>query len=546
LQPSLAWGDGVRLQWEGVTGESYILAEMVQVTFAPDPFPFARVGVAAWDHPLYVVLTHLAVRALPWLSSLWVVNLASAVFGVGAIVLLYAVVWEQTLSLPAALVAAAALAVSHTFWFHSATPEVYTLLACLLLGAVWAYLRYQRTGRRGWLALAAFIFGLAAATHLMAFIAVPILGLDWWLARRGAARTPGPEAAPKSGRRGWAAARKGLAFCGPILLAFIGGFLLYLVQFARLLRTFSIGEMLAPAFGATFFSAVTGSTAAELAASAGSFLVLLVLQFNPLGVTLGVIGLWRGAHVAPALWRVAVGGLVVYALFGILYRVADQFAFFLPAYVFFALSVGLGLRLCLARWPARRGLLLGAAALGVLAMPALYGAAPRLARAGGLTDATLGVPAIGTGVRDGLAYYVNPNKHGDHGALRFGEATLERLPPNALVLAEWYTDTDEYYILRYLTAVEGRRPDVEIAGWPTDDPFGFDSARAVQLVEASLPVRPVYLASLSEEFYAASTLAQRYCIVIEHDLYRVLPSQEDRAGCLQVEPDSSRATEVAD
>ena len=58
MQPSLAWGDGMRLQREVITAESFILAEIVDVEFPPDPFPFARLGVAAWDHPLYVMLGH--------------------------------------------------------------------------------------------------------------------------------------------------------------------------------------------------------------------------------------------------------------------------------------------------------------------------------------------------------------------------------------------------------------------------------------------------------------------------------------------------------
>ena len=79
LQPSLAWGDGIRLQREVVTAESFILAEMVEpalseverVDFADDPLPFARLGVAAWDHPLYVMLGHTLLRALPAVYNLW-------------------------------------------------------------------------------------------------------------------------------------------------------------------------------------------------------------------------------------------------------------------------------------------------------------------------------------------------------------------------------------------------------------------------------------------------------------------------------------------
>ena len=64
-----------------------------------------------------------------------------------------------------------------------------------------------------------------------------------------------------------------------------------------------------------------------------------------------------------------------------------------------------------------------------------------------------------------------------------------------------------------------------------EDPFTFDSSLAVGLVEAALGTRPVFLTSLSERFYAASSLAARYCVVVEHDLYRVLPERSGDRTC---------------
>ena len=55
LQPSLAWGDGMKVQLETITGESFIQSVLPDDLFANDPFPFAKVGIAAWDHPLYVI-----------------------------------------------------------------------------------------------------------------------------------------------------------------------------------------------------------------------------------------------------------------------------------------------------------------------------------------------------------------------------------------------------------------------------------------------------------------------------------------------------------
>ena len=56
LLPSLAWGDGVKLQSEAVSGESFVISEMSADEFKPDPFIFSKLGVAAWDHPLYTVV----------------------------------------------------------------------------------------------------------------------------------------------------------------------------------------------------------------------------------------------------------------------------------------------------------------------------------------------------------------------------------------------------------------------------------------------------------------------------------------------------------
>jgi hypothetical protein len=100
------------------------------------------------------------------------------------------------------------------------------------------------------------------------------------------------------------------------------------------------------------------------------------------------------------------------------------------------------------------------------------------------------------------------------------------LAPNAVVIAEWYTDTDEYFIFRYFTKVEPIRTDVTVVGWATEDPFSFDSQLVLDVIEDSFPNRPVYLASLSDRFYAASKLVDEYCIVPENNLYRLYERTE--------------------
>jgi hypothetical protein len=525
LQPSLAWGDGLRLQREVITAESFIFAEMVDTPFAPDPLPFARLGVAAWDHPLYVMLGHTLVRAAPDGQALWLTNALSALFAAGTITLLYLLLYRHVRTHAPALLAAATLAVAHTFWWHAVTPEVYTLFTFLLLLAVTLLDSYERSGHFATLLAAAFFLGLGISNHLLAALALPALLLYLVIANRQYAIANSE----------WSTLRRRQFLW--LSVAFLAGLLPYLLQFLRLLRTFSLAEILGPAAGATFLQGSLALSPAALLQSAVSYLIFLTFNFLLLGVLLGLHGWWAGHRPFPALWAKAVAGYVVYLLFGLVYQVSDQFAFFLAAHLFWAIALGLGIALLgSAARPARRRMFYAGLALPILLTPLFYSLAPDLLRAADVDEAAFGVPQVGSGARDGLAYYVDPNKAGDMRAYMFGWETLANLPPEALVIAQWYTDTDEYFVLRYFAAVEGQRPDVTVLGWPTTDPFHFDPTLATETVAANLAARPVYLASLSERFYAAAQLLRDTCIVPEDNLYRVYPRQEAASrACLPPE-----------
>jgi len=508
LQPSLSWGDGVRLQREVITSESFILAELVDVNFAPDPYPFARLGVAAWDHPLYVILGHVLVRALPGIDPLWLVNLISALFGAGTIALLFWICYTNTQSVFAALFAALSLAVSHTFWFHASTPEVYTLFAFLLLLGLHLYDVYERHNRPGALIASFFVMGLGVSNHLLTFLALPAAVLYLLLARRL------KEGVPRTAVQ-WLLA----------VAAFLAGFLPYLIQYMRMLRTFPISQIMGPVIGSTFLSSLADTTPLLLVTSLLTYLGYLVFQFSPIGLGLGLFGLLKGRKEFAPLWHKAAAFYVFYAVFGVIYRVSDQFAFFLGSYIFWAMLVAVGVARATAPLKGlRRRWVIAGLSLSLMVMPALYMALPDLARSAGITDQSLGIPQVGVGVRDGLAFYLNPNKRGDDAAYRFGHDTMESLPPESVVIAQWYTDTDEYFVLRYFAVVKGLRPDVELVGWPREEPIDFDPAIAVNKVEAELQNgRPVYLASLSEAYYHASLLMERYCVAAGGTLYRVYP-----------------------
>lgn len=515
LSPSLAWGDGVRLQSEVISGESFILNEMTANEFIPDSYPFSSVGVTAWDHPLYIVAGHLLVRAFPSVDSLWLVNLISALFGAASITLVFLLSLNHTDSFIASSYAAFALAVSHTFWWHSTTPEVYTLFVFLLLLSFYFFEQFERTQRASSFMLSAFFFGMAASDHLLAFIALPALSVYLILSKK------------------YISLDLNLRRIFFAFLSFILGFSIYIIQFIRLTKNFSIGELMGPAAGTTFLENLGTLSLAALGESLTRYGLFFALQFGAIGILFGIIG-FRKAFNGAAQKFVLL--FIVYALFGILYRVSDQFAFFLTSYVFFALLMGLGATHALSRLSTKPRLILTfILILTIGATPPFYRAIPRLAQSQGIDDSFLGIPQVGTGVRNGLAYYVDPNKRGDFLAFDFGNDTITNLPPHALVIAEWYTDTDEYFVLRHFIKVMGDRPDVTITGFPTDDPFSFDSQRVLEMIEGSISTRPVYLASLSDRFYAASQLVVTHCIVPENNLYRIYERGDTTLPCLSLD-----------
>lgn len=516
LLPSLAWGDGTKLQSEAISGESFVLAELPPGEYTPDPFIFSKVGVAAWDHPLYIVGGHLLVKAFPFVDSLWLVNLVSAIFGAASVLLVFLLSYRFTESLLAACYASFSLAVSHTFWWHSSTPEVYTLFIFLLLMSFFLFDQYERSSRNIPLFLSAVFLGLAASTHVLAFLILPALGLYYLF----------------SGRLRSFRISNLKKLVMPII-AFLAGFSLYTLQFIRMSANFPFTEIMGPVVGSTFLNQLGSLSPLLLGQSILTYLFFLLVQFGPIGLILGGCGIRKISQNNDFKLRKIIFSFIVFALFGIFYRVTDQFTFFITSYIFWAMLMGIGSDYAFSLLPEKRRFLFPVI-LGVLllATPFFYTVLPRLSDRYGLNDATIGIPKIGTGVRNGLAYYMNPYKRSDTSAYDFGEGTLSSLPTNSVILAEWYTDTDEYFILRYFTKIKKFRSDVIVIGWANQDPFYFDSQLTLDVIEDTFPEHPVYLASLSDKFYAASKLIEMYCITPENNLYRLYPEENSTQPCL--------------
>ncbi len=387
----------------------------------------------AISHPLFYLVALLA-KHIPLGSFAHRVNLVSAMAGAFAVANLYLLVrlWLSR-EIPA-LIAAATLALSHTFWQHASIAETYTLWTALFLGELIMLLQYARTGRTQYLYALGLLNGLAISVHMLAVIPLSCYAVVLVVLT----------------------VRKRLRIrdIGVIVLLWGLGAMpfLYLITQQMVSSGDILGTLASAAFGDRWQGDVLNVAISWRLVKEN--LLLVVLNFPTPNIVLFVVGcvaLYR-MRVVPIFRGVVMALLVLFFLFAFRYTVSDRYAFFIPFYVVVSLIVGLGLQFVLERMQ-RRSIV--ALAVGFAFLPiVVYAVAPGAARRMGL--------AIGTradiAYRDDYAYFLRPWKTSDDGAARFARDALEMVGPNSVI----YADTTTVAPLLLAQEVEGRRPDVEI------------------------------------------------------------------------------------
>jgi hypothetical protein len=164
---------------------------------APDtldsPMLQAEVTVLGVGHPTgyptYMMLTHLFTY-LPFGDPAYRVNLASTIYGVAAVFLVYLAGLRLGGKLVAAAAGTLAFGLSGTFWSQAVIAEVYTFEA-LLVALVILFLLVWRDRRDGrYLLLCAFLVGLSLTHHLTSVLLVPAaLAFVFLIDRRVFSRT---------------------------------------------------------------------------------------------------------------------------------------------------------------------------------------------------------------------------------------------------------------------------------------------------------------------------------------------------------------------
>ena len=452
LPVSLALDRKLRRRWGAVlagVGIAAVVLTLYVRTLAPtvlgfDPpgvFDSAMLQAAVYvlgighptGYPTYMMLTHLFTY-LPVGDVAYRVNLASAVYGVAAVSVVYAVGLRLGGRIVAAAAGALAFGVSETFWSQATIAEVYTLNALFISLVILVLLLWRESGRDRYLLLGAFLAGLSLTHHLTSALVIPagaafvlltnrrklsakamlpkvagvfVVGLTpyLYLPLRAAMEAPLNEADPSS----------------------LGRFLLLITGGNYFLKNLTDAKTGGPAPGSGELSVRLAHYGEHLA---GQFPVLLVL----VGV-LGVVYMVSTDRAAAVLLGVPFLGSLLH---GLVYGYEDYYLFLIPAYVVFSLWIAVGLGVVLRRvetWTRRARALKGASLLVfsvlVLALPFF-------------------------GVRD---TYGEVDRSRDYEGRRAIEAVARNAEPGATVLHHRSS-------LWYMVLVEGRRRDLTLI-----DPF---------------------------------------------------------------------------
>jgi hypothetical protein len=451
LAPTLLWGDDAMFQQA-----------------------LAQGGLT--NHPVWGLMARLFVR-LPLGDLAFRANLISAVCSAGAVSALFLVARALGGSLRAALASGMVLSVSHTFWLQSVRAEVYTLHLLLFLTGLWALLRWRRTpGKWPWLAFGLAVWLLGAANHLLLTLAFP--GGVWLVA----------SAMPQHLRKRGLGAIAALVASGALLILAV-----------------------APSF---FTQVVPDSARVVLATFRLSprwlliHMVLLVYQAPLLFVLAvpGVRGLWqRDRHVTIGLALIAVPTAAFAATHGIL----EGYVFYLPVYALLALAIGLGSDAAMRRWPWPGWLL---AALAVLSLQVgTYRLTPEVLDrfAPGLISAR-DLPG-----RPANRFFLWPPKRGYTGARWFVEASLDVLPADAILVADW----TPFAALRYGQDVDGRRADVLLI-----QPDAADNL-CLRTLRENKGQRPIFLANADPRYYPMAEIERDFDVKPLGPIFALTPRE---------------------
>jgi len=388
----------------------------------------------ALAHPLHRMLGIAVKYLIPVGDLAYRLNLISVVSGAFAVANLFLLmrIWLDKL-LPA-LLTAAALALSHTFWRHAVIAETYTLYTALFSAELLILLQYFKKRQVGYLYLLTLCNGLATANHMFAIISFACY----------------------------------LVFCIILLkqkhikFGHLRNIVLIWIIGAAPYGYLIVKEIVqGGSFSATMASAFFGQNwqgnVLNVSLSGGLIkenLILIAYNFPSPNILLflaGIYGLTKVPH-GFGFAKFLVALLILYFIFAYRYTVPDRYAFFIPFYCLVSALIGVGFDLLITTFKYK--ILCWIVFIFALLPIPIYIAVPFITEKFEINLPTRAdVP-----YRNDYTWFLRPWKLGYHGTERFAEEVFETLDPEAVV----YADNTMVYPLLYRQEVKGKRTDIRI------------------------------------------------------------------------------------
>jgi hypothetical protein len=284
-------------------------------------------------YPLYTMLNAAVVRLVPEGSVALRANLLSAALAVLTCVLAVAVLRHLGVGRALAAGGATALGLLLPFWRYAVVAEVYTLTTTFLFAVLACVLRYEATGRRGWLRAGVLVFALSFAHATSNVLLVP--GLVAYLALRGPTWLLRPRELVRLLPAGALLALAPYAYL-PWRTAAGGS--TYLDSEVTDLASFW-DVITAERFAGQMFGVPTSVVWQERLPQLGE---AALAAFGPLLVA-AAVGLVVLLWTRPRVGVLLLAWVLVTATFVVWYRVSDWFTLLLPVWVLVALWVVVGL-----------------------------------------------------------------------------------------------------------------------------------------------------------------------------------------------------------
>ena len=136
-----------------------------------------QLNISAWvnNHNLFSLLGWIWLKIFPFGNLFFRANLLSALFGAFTVYFIFLTCFRCSKSVLISTIAALALMLSHSMWWHSTMLEVYTLNTFLISLILFASVKFIDTGKPFWLYVAAFAWGLGISNHILMALLAPAL-----------------------------------------------------------------------------------------------------------------------------------------------------------------------------------------------------------------------------------------------------------------------------------------------------------------------------------------------------------------------------------